>query len=80
MRLLIVTGMSGAGRTTALKMLEDMDYFCVDNLPIPLLTRFMELVVDPKFVKKKAAIGVDIRNGQDLPSLQEVLEQLPEGV
>ena len=41
MRLLIVTGMSGAGRTTALKMLEDMDYFCVDNLPIPLLTRFM---------------------------------------
>ena len=80
MRLLIVTGMSGAGRTTALKMLEDMDYFCVDNLPIPLLTRFMELVVDPKFVKKKAAIGVDIRNGQDLPSLQEVLEQLPEGM
>ena len=80
MRLLIVTGMSGAGRTTALKMLEDMDYFCVDNLPIPLLTRFMELVVDPKFVKKKAAIGVDIRNGQDLPSLQEILEQLPEGM
>ena len=51
MRLLIVTGMSGAGRTTALKMLEDMDYFCVDNLPIPLLTRFMDLVGDPKFVK-----------------------------
>ena len=37
MRFVIVTGMSGAGKSTALKMLEDMGYFCVDNLPIPLL-------------------------------------------
>ena len=37
MRFVIVTGMSGAGKSTALKMLEDMGYFCVDNLPVPLL-------------------------------------------
>ena len=39
MRLVIVTGMSGAGKSTALKMLEDMGYFCVDNLPVPLICR-----------------------------------------
>ena len=43
MRLVIVTGMSGAGKSTALKMLEDMGYFCVDNLPTPLLMKFVEL-------------------------------------
>ena len=40
MRFVIVTGMSGAGKSTALKMLEDMGYFCVDNLPVPLLPKF----------------------------------------
>ena len=44
MRFVIVTGMSGAGKSTALKMLEDMGYFCVDNLPIPLLPRFVEML------------------------------------
>ena len=39
MRFVIVTGMSGAGKTTALKMLEDMGYFCVDNLPVPLIPK-----------------------------------------
>ena len=43
MRLVIVTGMSGAGKTTALKMLEDMGFYCVDNLPIPLIGKFAEL-------------------------------------
>ena len=41
MRLVIVTGLSGAGKSTALKMLEDARYFCVDNLPIPLLSKFI---------------------------------------
>ena len=44
MRLVIVTGMSGAGKTAALKMLEDMGFYCVDNLPIPLVGKFAELV------------------------------------
>ena len=43
MRLLILTGMSGAGKSTALKMLEDMGYYCVDNLPIQLLKSFVDL-------------------------------------
>ena len=43
MRLVIVTGMSGAGKTSALKMLEDMGFYCVDNLPIPLVEKFAEL-------------------------------------
>ena len=43
MRLVIVTGMSGAGRTTALKVLEDAGYFCVDNLPVPFIDKFAEL-------------------------------------
>ena len=47
MRLVIVTGMSGAGKSTALKMREDMGYFCVDNLPIPLLMGFVELFSGP---------------------------------
>ena len=44
MRFIIVTGMSGAGKSTTLKMLEDMGFFCVDNLPVPLLGRFAEFV------------------------------------
>ena len=43
MRFVIVTGMSGAGKSTALKMLEDAEYFCVDNLPIPLVEKFAQL-------------------------------------
>ena len=47
MRFVIVTGMSGAGKSTALKMLEDMGYFCVDNLPIMLLPKFAEMISTP---------------------------------
>ena len=46
MRFVIVTGMSGAGKSTALKMLEDAEYFCVDNLPIPLVEKFAQLTAD----------------------------------
>ena len=47
MRCVIVTGMSGAGKSTALKMLEDMGYFCVDNLPVPLIPKMAELLSVP---------------------------------
>lgn len=43
MRLVILTGMSGAGKSTALKMMEDIGFYCVDNLPIPLIEKFVEL-------------------------------------
>ena len=76
MRLVIVTGMSGAGKSSALKMLEDMGYFCVDNLPIPLLTRFVEMFSEPDEEVKKIALGIDVRGGQDFDGLQEVLDEL----
>lgn len=78
MRLVIVTGMSGAGKTTALKMLEDMGYFCVDNLPIPLLPRFVEMFSEPEEEVKKIALGIDVRGGQDFSGLQEVLDGMDE--
>ncbi|MBQ4149742.1 MAG: RNase adaptor protein RapZ, partial [Clostridium sp.] len=46
MRLVIVTGMSGAGRNTALKMLEDMGFYCADNLPVELLDKFADLMLE----------------------------------
>ena len=76
MRLVIVTGMSGAGKSTALKMLEDMGYFCVDNLPIPLLTRFVEMFSEPGEEIRKIALGIDVRGGQDFTGLKDVLDEM----
>lgn len=76
MRFVIVTGMSGAGKTTALKMLEDMGYFCVDNLPIPLLPRFVEMFSEPEEDVKKVALGLDVRGGQDFSGLKDVLDEM----
>nr|WP_294493238.1 RNase adapter RapZ [uncultured Mediterraneibacter sp.] len=76
MRLVIVTGMSGAGKSTALKMLEDMGYFCVDNLPIPLLTRFVEMFSEPGEEIRKIALGIDVRGGQDFIGLKDVLDEM----
>ena len=62
MRIVIVTGISGAGKSTALKMLEDVGYFCVDNLPVPLLPKFMEMLILPGSEYTKVALGIDIRS------------------
>jgi len=74
MRLVIVTGMSGAGRTTALKVLEDAGYFCVDNLPVPFIDKFAELTASGNSEITKVAIGIDIRSGKSLGQLEQVLE------
>ena len=76
MRFVIVTGMSGAGKTTALKMLEDMGYFCVDNLPISLIEKFAELTFTSGGEVNKVALGIDIRSGQALGEIEQVLEHL----
>lgn len=76
MRLVIVTGMSGAGRTTALKMLEDAGYFCVDNLPVPFIDKFAELTASGNSEITKVAIGIDIRSGKSLSQLEQILEHL----
>lgn len=77
MRFVIVTGMSGAGKSTALKMLEDMEYFCVDNLPVPLIDKFVQLIKDSASGEiERVAIGVDIRSGRSLDELKAVLEKI----
>ncbi len=76
MKFVILTGMSGAGKSTALKMMEDIGYFCVDNLPIALIEKFAELADLQDAELQKVAVGVDIRSGQTLGELQDVLDRL----
>lgn len=76
MKFVIVTGMSGAGKSTTLKVLEDAGYFCVDNLPIPLITKFADLIFTQNSEISKAALGIDIRSGQALEGLKKVLEEM----
>ncbi len=76
MRFVILTGVSGAGKSTALKMMEDMGYYCVDNLPIPLVERFIELSDSASTELQKVAVGIDIRNGQNLDEMRDVLIRL----
>ena len=75
MSLLMLTGMSGSGKSTAFKFLEDMGYYCVDNLPVALLKSFSDLLQTNDTVKK-VAVGIDIRSGKNLNQLQETLSEL----
>lgn len=76
MKFVILTGMSGAGKSTALKIMEDIGYFCVDNLPIALIEKFAELADMPGSELQKVAVGIDIRSGQALDELQDILDKL----
>lgn len=78
MRLIIVTGMSGAGKSTALKMLEDAGYFCVDNLPVQLVPKLGELLSMPGTEIHKIALGMDIRSGQNIGGMKRSLDTLEE--
>lgn len=73
MRFVIVTGISGAGKITALKIFEDNGYYCVDNLPIALIENFADLLFSQTSEKNKVAIGVDIRSGEALDKLSDIL-------
>lgn len=64
MKYVILTGMSGAGKSSVLKFFEDIGYFCVDNLPSSLIPKFMELCEKPGTEIDKIAIGIDIRGGK----------------
>ena len=76
MKFVILTGMSGAGKSAALKMMEDIGFYCVDNLPIPLIEKFVELSNAPVTELQKVAVGIDIRNGSALDELHEILDRL----
>ncbi|MCL2874413.1 MAG: RNase adapter RapZ [Defluviitaleaceae bacterium] len=75
MEFVIVTGMSGAGKSLALKFFEDMEYFCVDNLPPGLIARFFEVCQKADDIKK-AVIGIDIRGGKLFDDLFEELDKI----
>ena len=72
MQCVIMTGMSGAGKTVALKTMEDLGYYCVDNMPVLLIPKFLEILQEGRH--KKAAIVVDIRNADQLTVLRRLLE------
>lgn len=78
MRFVVVTGMSGGGKSTAMKMLEDMGFYCVDNLPVLLIEKFAELVVTPNTELEKVALGLDVRSDQDFVQAERVLDKLKE--
>ena len=75
MKILILTGMSGAGKSTAFKMLEDIGYYCVDNLPVQLLKSFIDLSDNGTGDQQKVAVGLDVRN-DSLELLQDILPEL----
>src|SRR5579883_2188741 len=75
MRIVIITGVSGAGKSTALHALEDVGYYCVDNLPLPLLGRFVELLSHAAEARKSALV-VDARAGDFLQGHREAFASL----
>lgn len=80
MKIIIVTGMSGAGKSTALNVLEDEGYYCVDNMPISLMPKFAELADGHNKDKgyNNIALGIDIRSGHSLAELDSVLDYMKE--
>lgn len=94
MRFVIVTGMSGAGKSSVMNMLEDIGYFCVDNLPVPLIPKLARLAVPPTTIRQgigidaeeeipshrmdKIALGVDIRTASAFEDVPHTLEMMKE--
>lgn len=76
MQVVIITGLSGAGKSQALRCLEDMGYYCVDNLPPNLLPKFAELCVQSEGKISRVGLVIDIRGGRFFDSLFESLEIL----
>ncbi|MBN2339504.1 MAG: RNase adapter RapZ [Acidobacteria bacterium] len=74
--LVIVTGMSGSGKGTVLKTFEDLGFFCIDNLPVPLMRKFLEVFNVSGGVFKRAALVIDIRAGEGLSDLVRMLAEL----
>ena len=72
--LVIITGVSGAGKSTAIGFLEDVGYYCIDNMPPVLLNTFLELL-ENKGERNKIAVVIDIRSTENFESLIEVLNE-----
>ena len=78
MKFVVVTGMSGAGKRTAMKMLEDVGFYCVDNLPAALISTFVELITLPKSEITKVALGLDVRSDKSFQEINKTLTSMKE--
>ena len=78
MRFVVVTGMSGGGKSTALKMLEDMGFYCVDNLPVSLIDKFVELIATPGSEITRVALGLDVRAGHSFMEASDIFKKQKE--
>ena len=78
MEVVILTGMSGAGKSTALKMMEDLGFYCIDNLPIPLITRFDDASDEYVTEVDRVAFGIDVRNSTHIEGLLSAINKLKE--
>jgi UPF0042 nucleotide-binding protein len=76
LEIIIVTGLSGSGKSVAIRALEDNGFFCIDNLPAPLIPKFIDLCVGYSEGISRIALGVDLRAGQFLQSLPQVLADM----
>ena len=76
MRVVIVTGLSGSGKSTAIHVLEDLGFYCIDNLPVTLLPRFLELCESSEKPISRVALGIDLRERVSLRQYPEVLAEL----
>lgn len=77
-QVLIITGLSGAGKSNAMRVFEDLGYFCVDNLPPALLPKFAELCLQSHGGVRRAALAIDVRGGEFFDDLFAALSQLEE--
>ncbi len=78
MEFLIITGLSGAGKTRAADVLEDLDYYCVDNMPVALMTKFAELCLDTRGRYEKVALVTDTRDRDGFGKLLSTIDELRE--
>lgn len=78
MRFVIISGMSGAGRGSVLRMLEDIGYFCIDNLPVRMIPKLTQAFISEGKSIDGVALGIDIRNLEGLSELRDILEELRE--
>ncbi|HBQ25756.1 MAG TPA: RNase adaptor protein RapZ, partial [Syntrophomonas sp.] len=76
LHILIITGLSGAGKTQVINCLEDMGYYCVDNLPPALLLKFVELSMQSEGRVDKVALVIDVRGGEFFSDLAQSLQEL----
>jgi UPF0042 nucleotide-binding protein len=76
LRAVVVTGMSGSGKSTALHVLEDLGFYCIDNLPVTLLPRFLELWESSGEEVRRVALGIDVRAGRFLRDFPRVFDEL----